>query len=276
MELNTCTQEIIPVTLHDSKEFKQLIKHILKKYALLNDHYIKIITSPENMLILERAFTHPSYDDTDNYEYLEFIGDSTVNKSIVWYSQRRFPHLRNEQGVQTFSQLKSNLVSKKSLSSLADKLDFWKFVRMSRETQERDKRKVLEDVFESFIGGIETIVDDCINIHSGYGVCYTIISKILDKIHISLEYKDLKDSKTRLKEIFDKSKIFKDLKYVITTPRSDTNIMFGVTAVGTINSIVVKMGEEGSAPIKRQAEKNAAKIAIQWLKTNNYISDEDE
>jgi dsRNA-specific ribonuclease len=261
----------IPTTLHNMPSFRDLIKHILKYHALLTHQHIDVIVSDENMFKFEQAFTHPSFNSVDNYEFFEFIGDTTVNKSIVWYCQRRFPHLRNEQGVQTYSQLRSNLVSKKSLSSFAEKLNFWGFIRMSVETQERDRRSVLEDVFESFIGTLEMIVDDCINIHSGYGVCYTIISKILDSIHISLDYKDLKDSKTRLKELFDQLKNFRDLKYTITTPRSETNIMFGITAFGYVNEKLCNMGT-GTATIKRQAEKNAAKYAIEWLKSRGLIT----
>jgi dsRNA-specific ribonuclease len=275
MSINNKENGEIPVTLNDSEEFKKLIIHILSKYALLDISYFDIITNDENMLMFERAFTHPSFnpDNNDNYEFYEFIGDVTVNKSIVWYCHRRFPHLRNEKGVEKFSQMKANLVSKKSLSSLASKLDFWKFIRMSKDTQDRDKRKVLEDVFESFIGCLEMIIDNCINIHSGYGVCYTIISKILDKIKISLDYKDLKDSKTRLKEIYDKSKNFRDLKYIVSTPRSDTNILFGITATGYIDDKYVEMGI-GSAPIKRQAEKNAANKAIYFLTKKKYINED--
>jgi dsRNA-specific ribonuclease len=33
---------------------------------------------------------------------------------------------------------------------------------------------------------------------------------------------------------------------------------------------------EGNAPIKRQAEKNAAQNAIKWLKKKNYIDDDDK
>ena len=78
----------IPITLHDSSDFKNLIMHILEKYALLDKQYISIITQQKNMFIFEKAFTHPSFDTKENYEFYEFIGDSTVNKSIVWYSQR--------------------------------------------------------------------------------------------------------------------------------------------------------------------------------------------
>ena len=142
----------IPQTLHDSPEFKQLLVTLLTDYAKLKKNHVDMITSPENMKKFEIAFTHPTFDSQNNYEFYEFIGDSTVNKSIVWYLQRRFPSLRNEKGVETFSQLKANLVSRKSLSSLAIKLDFWQFVRMTVEIQERNKIKVMEDIFEAFMG----------------------------------------------------------------------------------------------------------------------------
>ena len=255
---------VIMTHLATNPEFNSMIRSILKERARLPDQFINAIMTPLNMKELEVAFTHPSYDQTSNYEFYEFIGDSTVNKCIVWYCKRRFPRLHNEKGVQKFSQLKANLVSKRSLSSLADKMNFWKFIRMSVETQQRDKRKVLEDVFEAFIGCLENIVDQSLNMHSGYGVCYTIISTILEKITISLKETDLKDPKTRLKEIFDKSKVLNELVYKVKEARSETNNMFGVQAVGIVNGKFVEMGY-GQSNIKRQAEKNAAKAAIKWL-----------
>jgi dsRNA-specific ribonuclease len=140
---------------------------------------------------------------------------------------------------------------------------------MSRETQQRDKRKVLEDVFEAFIGCLENIVDQSLNMHSGYGVCYTIISTILDVVPISLKETDLKGPKTRLKEIFDKSSSLNNLVYEVKEDRVENN-MFGVQAVGIINGKKMYMGY-GRSNIKRQAEKKAAQESINWLTEKKII-----
>jgi len=258
-------------TLYNNPEFISMIRNILSKRARLPDEYIKAITTQSNMKELEVAFTHPSFNPTSNsnYEFYEFIGDSTVNKCIVWYCKRRFPRLHNEKGVQKFSQLKANLVSKRSLSSLADTIHFWKYIRMSVEIQKRDKRKVLEDVFEAFIGCLENIIDQSINMHSGYGVCYTIISTILEGITISLKETDLKGPKTRLKEIFDKSRTLNNLVYEVVENKKENN-MFKVQSVGIIDGIRVIMGH-GQSNIKRQAEKKAATESIQYLTNKRKI-----
>lgn len=256
-------------SLHDNADFLSMIRTILSNRARLPPHFVMAITTPSNMKEFEVAFTHPSFDSSSNYEFYEFLGDSTVNKSIVWYCKRRFPSLDNEKGVQKFSQLKANLVSKRSLSTLAEKMNFWRYIRMSPETQQRDKRKVLEDVFEAFIGCMENIVDQTISMHSGYGVCYTIISTILDGISISLKETDLKGPKTRLKEIFDKYKNLNQLVYQVKEDRIENN-MFGVQAVGNVNGQNVIMGY-GKSNIKRQAEKKAAQEAINWLASKKLI-----
>lgn len=253
----------IMTNLADNPEFINMIRVVLTQRARLSPQYVMAITSPANMKELEVAFTHPSFESQSNYEFYEFLGDSTVNKCIVWYCKRRFTRLHNEKGVQKFSQLKANLVSKRTLSSLADKMNFWKYIRMSKETQQRDKRKVLEDVFEAFIGCLENIIDQTLNMHSGYGVCYTIISTVLDGVTISLKETDLKGPKTRLKEIFDKSKTLNNLVYEVKEDRIENN-MFGVQAVGVINGRKVNMGF-GRSNIKRQAEKKAAQESIKWL-----------
>jgi hypothetical protein len=48
----------------------------------------------------------------------------------------------------------------------------------------------------------------------GYGIVHDILSSIYDEIPISLEYNDLYDSKTRLKELFDTHKELGDWKYI--------------------------------------------------------------
>lgn len=254
------------VYLRNDPKFKTFIESLLYNYTLVPFSNISYYTQPQHMDIFQTAFTHPSYTQQgeDNYEFLEILGDVTVNKSIVWYLQNRYPHLKNQKGVSTLSQLKANLVSSKSLSSFAENLGFWSFVRMNEVTRTRNKKKVLEDVFEAFIAALEMVVDNCNGPFTGYGVCYKLISKILDKTHISLSYTDLKDAKTRLKEIFDKNVQLSNLEY--QRERNEEGV-FNINVIGEINGEKYKMGSHTGLKAK-PVEKVAAGEAIKWINKN--------
>jgi dsRNA-specific ribonuclease len=198
---------------------------------------------------------------------LEFLGDTTLNKSIAWYLSRKFPHLCCPSGVKILTRLKINLISKRSFARFAKNLHFWNFVSCDMETRQNKMDKTLEDVFEAFFGAIESILDERITPGVGYSICYNIISYLLDRTPISLKYEDLFDSKTRLKEIFDFHKngalepigelIYKhekvDRMFYVSVYRNDT-----------------LMGQ-GVSTLKIDAQQKSAEIAIKYLKSIGYI-----
>ena len=67
----------------------------------------------------------------------------------------------------------------------------------------RDKKDLLEDTLEAFIGCTEYLLDKAYRPGVGYAIVYDILSDIFDEIPISLRFEDLYDAKTRLKETFD-------------------------------------------------------------------------
>lgn len=157
----------------------------------------------ESMKIYSDAFTHISIDSDRNYEYLEILGDVTCNKSIVWYIKDRFPQLQNSEGVKVIARLRINLVSKKNFSIIADQLGFTEFISCEKDIKDQKGKSILEDVFEAFFGATELLIDKMISPGAGYSICYRIIKNILDEQYISLDYEDLYDPITRLKETFD-------------------------------------------------------------------------
>ena len=52
------------------------------------------------MKLWDMAFTHKSADPKNNYEFIEILGDSILNASIVAYMDERFPQIRSPAGVQ--------------------------------------------------------------------------------------------------------------------------------------------------------------------------------
>jgi len=183
-------------------EFVQFIQQLLQR-SKLRRSYIESLTDSQSIQIYERAFTHISMNPESNYEYLEILGDVTCNKSIVWYIKERFPELQNTEGVKVIARLRINLVSKKHFSYLASKLGFMDFISYEKEIKDTKEKSLLEDVFEAFFGATELLIDQLLGIGTGYSVCYRLLKSILDELPISLQYEDLYDPITRLKETFD-------------------------------------------------------------------------
>jgi dsRNA-specific ribonuclease len=221
------------------ESFKALIKSLIIK-GQLAPKYNDVLLN--NIALYQQAFTSESYDEEVNYEMYEQLGDSTANKFLVWYFYRRFPQLANPKGVKIVARLKTNYSSKNSFAKIAENLGFWKFIRASEQKKETDKKSLLEDVFEAFVGVTETILDNYFQIGVGYVIVQRILTDIFDKIDISLRYEDLYDSKTRLKELFDINKQLGTLIYeykpkeATVYRQKDNRKIFLATGHGNIKS----------------------------------------
>lgn len=251
------------------KSFTDLIHNLLAR-GKLKKEYIELITDESGMKIYDQAFTHDSFSEKNfsdkNYEFFEFLGDSTVNKAIVWYLFRRFPQLECPDGVKVMSRLKIALVSKKSFADFGEYLGFWDFVSCDMETRQTKMKKTLEDVFEAFFGATEMLLDDRIKLGVGGAICAEIVKSLFDEVEISLKYEDLFDAKTRLKEVFD---YFKKLKKPIgvldyDSVRDDKLVTTKAVIVHPNGSREV-MGM-GSGALKGIAEQNSAMNALIALK----------
>ncbi len=92
------------------QDFKKMIRSILS--LGMSDEYIPYLTTPESLNTYNTAFTSRGADDKNNYEMFEQLGDVSVNKFIVNYMYKRFPQLRNPNGVDVVAKLKINMLLK--------------------------------------------------------------------------------------------------------------------------------------------------------------------
>jgi hypothetical protein len=186
-----------------SEKFKTFLLSLLMKTSI-DRQTAECLLNDENVLTMyKHCFTHRSFDNKNNYEYFELIGDVTSNKIIVWYLQERFPFLCNAEGVKVLARLRINLVSKLTFSNWARKLNFEPFISYDLETKIKQENSVLEDCFEAFIGCTEKIIDEHIRGYTANYFCFKFIELLLDEEDIKLSYKSLYDPITRLKETFD-------------------------------------------------------------------------
>jgi dsRNA-specific ribonuclease len=189
-------------------EFKEFIKGLLS-LGKIKKSYIDILTEDESIKEYEKAFTSEQVDEKNNYQFYEQIGDVAANKFMVYYMYRRFPQLKCPEGVKVAARVKINYCSKESFSRIAEEYDFWKYITAPCLLRENNRKDLLEDVFEAFIGVTEYLIDEKVKYKEndiygvGYASVYRILKVIFDKIEINIKHEELYDAKTRLKEVFD-------------------------------------------------------------------------
>lgn len=259
--------------------FRNFIGSILATGGI-SKKYINSLLDKKGMVYFNTAFTHYSYDRDNNYEILETLGDSTVNKSVVWYLVRKYPRLFSPEATDVLTKLKIYIISDKTLGGLAEELDFWNFLsydtRNFARPKDDNKIKILEDVFEAFFGSVEILLDQ-VKIGVGYSVCYRILEKILDKKNYGLlRYEDLVDSKTRLKEMFDQEYVKKGLgqiKYL--SPDMGKVDSLGKKVFTKEIELTSSVGKKtiigwGEAHESKEAEMIAAQMALDTLEKSGY------
>lgn len=127
-----------------------------------------------NLNLYRNAFIHKSYCSMKNtdfmssnskcpvnclplqdvsYERLEYLGDAILNLIVANYLYMRFP----EQNEGFLSKIRTRIVNGKMLGSLAEKIGFNRYAIISKQVEEangRNNYKIMEDIFEAFIGAI--------------------------------------------------------------------------------------------------------------------------
>lgn len=129
---------------------------------------------PHNINLYRNAFVHRSYctmknDDfqTGNekcpsdclplqempYERLEFLGDAILGMIVTRYLYERYP----DQNEGFLSRIRTKIVNGRMLGFLAEKVGFPPYAILSKqieESQGRNNYKIMEDIFEAFIGAL--------------------------------------------------------------------------------------------------------------------------
>ena len=257
--------------------FQYFIKEILKN-ANIKEHYYNILLSHDSFQQYNIAFTAPSANSLHNYEVYEQLGDLSANKFIVTYMYNKFPKLQCCECVKIVARLRILYGSKQTFSKIAEELGFWIFISSSDEQRNTEKKKLLEDTFEAFIGVTEYLLDSYYekkNIEKGvgYAVVYKLLENIFNNIHISLKYEDLYDAKTRLKELFDLYNkgesnigvlVYEEIKDL--DARLTTSLVYQKLS----DSRKIILGQ-GCASLKADAQQRAAAFGIIKMNNMGYV-----
>ena len=119
---------------------------------LLNKLEQKINIKFKDQKLLAKSLIHKSYNNTDNNEKLEFLGDRVLGLVFAKILLKIYPN--EKEG--TIDQKFANLVNKKTCLLLAKKLDLKKYITTggSYKGLRRSDDKIISDGLEALLGAI--------------------------------------------------------------------------------------------------------------------------
>lgn len=146
------------------KELKQYLR-ILLGTIIKNDILLDTILAERNFPIWKKAFTHVTYDYSNNFEELEFIGDAVFKNSFKRILSKKFPTIT----ARASSEFHNQYGSTPGLSQFGLHMKLHKWLIHRNLNLNGLNIKILEDLFESFIGALVTVCDDPRNGNFGSG-----------------------------------------------------------------------------------------------------------
>jgi len=200
------------------------------------------------------AFTHRSFLNEHrsfrlpHNERLEFLGDAVLELVSTEYLFRNYQHPEGE-----LTNFRSSLVNYKILSKIAGRLNFGKFLLMSKgEAKDtgRARQVILANTIEAVLGAMY--------LDGGYEPCRKFIEReILVELEGIIEDEGYLDPKSKLQEkVQDRSGVTPTYK-VLNETGPDHNKTFVIAAM-----VGDKKVGEGTGPSKQEAELSAAGDAL--------------
>ena len=209
----------------------------------------KINIKFKNLNYLKKSITHKSYNQSNNYEKLEFLGDRILGFVI----SKKLIELYPEQKEGVLDKKLASLVNKNKCLEVAKIIGLEKFILLgNKNSKSKVENKILADSIEALIGAIYY--------DGGFDVAEKFILNNW-KNFISSSKEIIIDSKTELQEYSLKK--FKSLPiYNLVSssgPRHKPKFTISVRLKDT------KM-YDGYGESKKQAEQNAAKKLLDSIK----------
>lgn len=246
-----------------------------------------------NINLYRNAFVHKSYCTMKNadfnvgnikcptdclplqemsYERLEFLGDALLGMIVAGYLYERFP----DQNEGFLSKVRTKLVNGKMLGNLSDKVGFPKFAIISKQVEEangRNNYKIMEDIFEAFIGAIYldfqnddvSLPNNIVVPLQGFGYYY-VQKWIIYIIENYLDFSEIIASRTNYKDLLvsymqhhlqDQPRFFE-----INIISKDNSKIFTYCIKDKKNTVIAT----AKGPTKKDAENN---VALEALKHYN-------
>ncbi len=212
-----------------------------------------------NISLLNESLTHSSYANENkkkNIRYnerLEFLGDAVLSVIISDYLYNRLK--RTPEGELT--KIRASIVCEASLAQCSIILNVGKYLLLGKgeeTTGGRDRVSILADAFEAIIGAI--YLDGGLEEAKKF-----VLNNLESTIEAAIHGKIFQDYKTQLQEIIQGDNCQKIVYEIINEEGPDHSKVFHVQV-----KIGNKVLGKGSGKSKKEAEQNAAKIALKEAK----------
>jgi len=205
-----------------------------------------------NEALLTEALSHRSAG-AQNYERLEFLGDSALGFVIATTLFERRPEL--DEG--SLSRLRASLVNGVTLSEIARELELGQYLNLGTGELKSggfDRASILADVVESIIGAIY--------LDAGFTACQEFILALFHSRLESLPSPgDLKDAKTRLQEFLQGKGLDLPLYALVEATGKSHEREFTVSC--EVESFAQRVQAQGSS--RRKSEQKAAQAMLDKL-----------
>ncbi|MBT0607054.1 ribonuclease III [Aequorivita echinoideorum] len=218
--------------------------------------------SPKDISIYETAFTHRSTNEKNNegqpqnYERLEFLGDSILGAVIAAHLYKKVPG--GNEGYLT--KMRSKVVSREHLNELGRDLNLAKFLKTTIPTQQFSGN-IHGNVFEALVGAIY--------LDRGFNYCEKFIHKRVIKPYVDI--KKLEGKVISYKSLFIEwcQKNKKPFHFEVYEDTGKDELKHFAVRLKLGDSTVTK----ARATSKKKAEERAAKRAFYKL---NLRTDSDK
>jgi ribonuclease-3 len=204
--------------------------------------------------IYVEALIHRSYlEENEQFslsnERLEFLGDSVLNLIIGEYLFHKFP--QEEEGFLT--KVRAKMVNRNALSLVAENLNLGEFLIISSSVPKsitHNSKSMLSDALEALIGAIY--------LDKGLETCQTFIQKnILEPALKNGEHLVDENYKSQLLEYAQANKLAIPVYQIVSEEGPHHDKIFTAEVL-----IEGKVLGEGKGKSKKEAEQNAARVAL--------------
>ena len=218
-----------------------------------------------NLAILNTALSHKSYvneleGDLENYEKLEFLGDSFLGLVVSDYLYNQEIYLKEG----TLARIKSYVVSESTLYSVGKTINIQKYLLLGKGEEKsggRHRKALIGDSIEALIGAYY--------IDGGFSKARKLVEWLFaGEIENVEKNRHVKDYKSILQEYAQKR--YKVIPHytIINTEGPDHKRKFYVNVTVGKRTYGPGIGES-----KKQAEQNAASMALGDLLTHKRLRD---
>ena len=199
----------------------------------------------KNSNLIKRALTHSSFSK-DNYERLEYLGDSIIDFIVAEYF-----YLKTDEKEGRLTKLRSVFVSEKYLSCVFDNLNLYEKVVLGKSYKGEISAAIKADIVEAIIAGVYL---DCKDI------CF-VRNLVVNILNLE-NYKKftLSDYKTQLQEYVQAKN--KKVTYKLIKKDGLSHDPVWLMGVYLDNQLI----GQGQGSSKNKAEQIAAKQALELLK----------